>query len=202
MKAVRGSAIMVLGVAGVGKTTFGKYLASFLGMEFLDIPELVKRRRLYLRYDRKSQSYIVDLKRLSIVVGAELRGKRAVVASIYAFKPRGIDVELAIVLRRSPLELMRVLGERGYPSEKIRENVLAELIDQSLHEAVSEFGADKVVQLIAGGRDLLELARDVAEKIVEGRVKSLSCEVDWMRALEEGGGLEELLKFIEGAKNI
>ncbi|MCX8187119.1 MAG: AAA family ATPase [Nitrososphaeria archaeon] len=202
MRPIKGSAIMVLGVAGVGKTTFGKHLASALNARFLDVPEFVRERGLYSRYNRRSQSYIIDLKRVSIVVGAELRGERAVIASIYAFKPRGVEVEVAIILRMRPTELMRILKERGYSLEKIRENVLAELIDQTLYDAMGRFEVDKIVQLDVTGRDLPKLALDVAEKILGGGVKSLSCEIDWIKTLEEEGGLEDVLGFVEGAKNI
>ena len=188
---------MVLGVAGVGKTTFGRYLASALKIRFLDVPEFVKKRRLYSRYDRRSQAYLIDLRKVSIAVGAELVGEKAVIASIYAFKPRGVDVEMAIILRMKPTELIRVLRERRYPPDKIRENVLAELIDQPLYEAVSKFEVDKIIQLNVTKRDLSKLALEVAEKIAKGEAKSLSREVDWIKELEEEGSLEDVLRFIE-----
>ena len=201
MKLEKCSAIMVLGVAGVGKTTFGRHLASALKIKFLDIPEFVRERKLYSRYDKKSQSYLIDLRKISIAVGAELMGEKAVIASIYAFKPRGIDVEMVFVLRVKPTELIRILKERGYPPAKIRENVLAELIDQPLHEAVSKFEADKIIQLNVTGCDLSKLALEAAEKIAKGDIKLLNSEVDWIKTLEEEGSLERVLKFIESSNN-
>ncbi len=196
----KGSAIMVLGVAGVGKTSFGKILSSHLGVAFIDVPELVVKKRLYSSYDSKAQAYVVDLRKLSIAVGSELRGRRGVVASIYAFKPRGVEVELAIVLRMKPTKLIEVLRQRKYPIDKIRENASAELIDQPLIEAIRKFGEERVIQIDVTGRKLDEVAREAAEKIRRGETCSMNQQIDWIRVLEESGELEELLRFLESEK--
>ena len=190
-------AIMVLGVAGVGKTKFGKALAQKLGLRFIDIPELVKTRKLYSSYDPSSQAYVVDLRRISAAAGSELRGAGGVISSIYAFKPRRIKVRCAIVLRMNPLKLLRVLEEREYPRDKIRENVSAELIDHPLVEAIRRFGRSRVIQVDVTDVDLDELAGRVAEAIRSRQVKKLDVKVDWISELEKSGKLENLLRFIE-----
>lgn len=195
----RGLVILVLGVAGVGKTVFGRALASLLDLRFIDVPELVERRKLYLGFDESSRAYLVDLRRLSIAAGSELK-IGGVVASIYAFKPRGVKISCAIVLRVRPTVLLNILRERGYPSEKIRENVSAELIDQPLIEAIQRFGGRRVVQLDVTGSDLEYLARVTAETIrahgVKG-LKRLDQRIDWIAELERSGELDNLLRFLE-----
>jgi len=188
---------MVLGVAGVGKTAFGRMLSTRLGAIFIDVPEVVVKRGLYTSYDHEARSYIVDLRRLSIAIGAELRDRFGVVASIYAFKPRGVEVEWAIVLRMKPTRLITNLEERGYPVDKIRENVSAELVDQPLIEAIERFGESRVVQIDVTDVDLGELAGRAAEGIRSGVLRDLNQRVDWIRELEERGELEDLLRFLE-----
>jgi len=192
---------MVLGVAGVGKTAFGRRLASLLGFKFIDLPELVRERRLYTAYDPEAQAYVVDLRRISAAVGSLLRGGCGVVASVYSFKPRGVEVRNAIVLRMDPLKLIKVLEGRGYPRWKIRENVSAEFIDQPLVEAIRKFGSDRVVQLNATDRSLAELAERAAEAFREGRLMELNERVDWIGFLERLRRLEELLSFLEEAES-
>jgi adenylate kinase len=192
--------VLVLGVAGVGKTTFGRVLASLLGLKFIDVPELVERRKLYLEYDVGSRAYLVDLRRLSAAAGSELRGG-GVLASVYAFKPRGVKVSLVIVLRMRPTMLLEVLRGRGYTDEKIRENVSAELIDQPLIEAIQKFGR-RVVQLDATGADLEDLARRAAEAIRSRGLKQLDLRIDWISELERSGELEELLRFLESGEGL
>ena len=188
--------ILVLGVAGVGKTVFGRALASLLGLKFIDVPELVERRKLYSEYDVESRAYLVDLRRLSAAAGLELRDG-GVLASVYAFKPRGVKVSWAIILRMRPTRLLEALRGRGYPDEKIRENVSAEFIDQPLVEAIQKFGGKKVVQLDATDADLEGLARRVAEAIRSRSLKQLDQRIDWISELERSGELEELLRFLE-----
>ncbi len=192
---------MVLGVAGVGKTSFGRRLASLLDLKFIDLPELVRERRLYTAYDSEAQAYVIDLRRISAVVGSLLRKESGVVASVYPFKPRGVEVKNAIVLRMNPLKLIEILERRGYPRWKIRENVSAELIDQPFVEAIRKFEPDKVIQLNVTDKSLNELAERVAKGLREGKIAELDEKVDWIGFLEKSGRLEELLSFLEQAES-
>ena len=192
---------MVLGVAGVGKTGFGRRLASLLDLKFIDLPELVRERKLYTAYDSEAQAYVIDLRRISAVVGSLLRKEGGVVASVYPFKPRGVEVKNAIVLRMNPLKLIEILERRGYPRWKVRENVSAELIDQPFVEAIRKFGPDKVIQLNVTDRSLDELAERVSKGLREGKIAELEEKVDWIDFLEKSGRLEELLSFLEQAES-
>ncbi len=194
-------AILVLGVAGVGKTSFGRLLAENLGLKFVDVPELVKSKRLYSEYDPKAQAYVVDLRRVSAAAGSELKGRGGVISSIYAIKPRGVEVRYALVLRMKPTKLLKILRKRGYPDEKIRENVSAELIDQPLIEAVQKFGESRAIQLDVTDVDLGRLAEKAADAIKRRRLKGMNMRVDWISELERSGELESLLRFLE-SKNM
>lgn len=124
-------------------------------------------------------------------------------ASVYAFKPRGVKVSCAIVIRMRPTTLLSILRERRYPGEKIRENVSAELIDQPLVEAIQRFGRKRVVQLDATGGDLELLARRAAE-VIRSRgimgLKQLDQRIDWIAELERSGELDGLLRFLESGE--
>jgi len=190
-------AILVLGVAGVGKTVFGRALAGNLGLRFVDVPEIVKSRRLYSEYDPRSQAYVVDLRKVSAAVGSELKEGGGVISSIYAFKPRGVEVKFALILRMKPTKLLEVLRRRGYPNEKLKENVSAELIDQPVIEAFRKFGEGRVIQLDVTDVILEDLAGRVAEAIMEKKLKRMNAEVDWISELEKSGELDDLLRFLE-----
>jgi len=197
--------IMVLGVAGVGKTAFGQLLAEKLGVRFIDLPAYVKLHKLYNGYDERAQAYIVDFRKISARLGRELRGGKAVVASIHPFKPRGVYVKSAIVLRLRPDRLIEVLEARGYPRWKIAENVSAELIDEPFAEAVKKFGERKVIQLDVTDVDFKALAERVAEAFKAGAERKLSRSIDWIRVLESLGLLDRVLEYLSrhgGGENL
>ena len=188
--------IMVLGVAGVGKTTFGRLLAKRLEVRFIDLPAYVKLHKLYTGYDEHAQAYIVDFRRISIKLGQELRDVRAVVASIYPFKPRGVEVKSIIVLRLRPDKLIKVLESRGYPKWKIAENVSAELVDEPLAEALKKFDEEKVIQLDVTDKDFKVLVEKVAEALEAGTEQEISEAIDWIKVLESLGLLDEVLEYL------
>jgi len=197
--------IMVLGVAGVGKTTFGQLLAEKLGARFIDLPAYVKLHKLYSGYDERAQAYIVDFRKISIKLGQELRDEKAVVASIYPFKPRGVEVKSIIILRLRPDKLIEVLESRGYPRWKIAENVSAELVDEPLAEALKKFDEEKVIQLNVTDKDFKVLAERVAEAFEAGAERELSQSIDWIKVLESLGLLDEVLEYLSrygGGENL
>lgn len=191
-----GWAIIVTGVAGVGKTQIGSRLAEILGLEFVDVPRLVEEKKAYERYDTHAKEYVVDMRRISFLLGSLMRGRRCVISSTYPIKPRGLPVRLAVVVRLRPDVLMKVLVERKYPEWKIAENISAELIDRPLHEAITKYGKGKVLQVDSTGRDLDRLSVEIADAIRSRRVKSVNTKVDWIGELERSGGLEEVLSFL------
>ena len=197
--------IMVLGVAGVGKTTFGQLLAEKLGARFIDLPAYVKLHKLYSGYDERAQAYIVDFRKISIKLGQELRDEKAVVASIYPFKHRGVEVKSIIILRLRPDKLIEVLESRGYPRWKIAENVSAELVDEPLAEALKKFDEEKVIQLNVTDKDFKALAERVGEAFEAGVERELSQSIDWIKVLESLGLLDEVLEYLSrygGGENL
>ncbi len=191
-----GWVIIVTGVACVGKTTFSSKLAEKLGLEFIDLPELIKEMKLYEYYDQSSGDYVVDLRRVSSRLGSILKGKKSIVASVHLIKPRSVPVKLVIVLRLRPDILMRRLKEKNYPESKIAENITAEIVDKPLHDAVEKFGERKVVQIDVTGIDMNKLVEKTAEAYITSNIKSLNNKIDWISELERIDTHSEILQFL------
>ena len=68
----------------------------------------------------------------------------------YLLKPDEID--LVVVMRRSPYEIIRTFEDREYSPEKIRENVVSEILGISFYDALKTFGKDKVIEFDATGK--------------------------------------------------
>jgi len=145
--------IIVTGTPGVGKTVLARLLAEQTGFQFLNLGELVKKERLYGRFDGLRQSYVIDERRLhkTLIDFFAARGEGGLVIEtnwVGKFMPKKRGM-IAIVVRLDPVVLASRLRGRRWPKRKIWENVEAELIDLSLYESLKRLGAQRVYEIDA-----------------------------------------------------
>ena len=173
-------ALLILGTPGVGKSKLALSLSRKLGMEFIDLGPLVRSKKLYKRYDARTESYVIHEGRVKTYLRSRLHDNQAVIAThfINQLIPPG-SVSLAIVLRLDPIILSRRLKARGWTERKVWENTESELIDVCLEEAVRAFGKEKVVEIntsrLTGAKVLSRAMAAVNLKRKTGRFR-----VDWL----------------------
>ncbi len=122
--------VAITGTPGTGKSTTCAVLSS-RGYVIIDLDDLARREGLIVGRDpvRGTDEVDVDALRERIRVPAKI----AFLKSHYSHL---MDVNLALVLRCRPSVLRARLEARGWPVEKVRENVEAEAIDVITQEAV------------------------------------------------------------------
>ena len=123
--------IAVTGTPGTGKTSMCRILAD-RGYLVVDLDEIARREGLIVGRDdaRDTDEVDVDALRERLRVPAK-------VAFLKGHYSHRMDVNIGIVLRCKPSVLRVRLEARGWPPEKVRENVEAEAIDVILQEAVA-----------------------------------------------------------------
>ncbi|MEM2986820.1 MAG: AAA family ATPase, partial [Nitrososphaerota archaeon] len=141
--------ILLTGTPGSGKTLIGERLAKNLKGLFIDIPTLVKKKKLFSYYDRKYKSYIVNLRKLRKELNKiyVMEEKKIVISSHFPLYIPKEKLCKVIVLRCNPLILIKRLKKRNYPYRKIRDNIISELIDLIYYEAIKYYGKKMVFQL-------------------------------------------------------
>ena len=174
--------IIVTGTPGVGKTIIGKLLARKTGSTFLSLGDIMRRNRLHKGFDRRSGSYIINERAVEKKLQKYFEDHREkgmvfethFVSSII-HKTRGM---VAVVLRLDPVVLARRLGARNWPKRKIWENVEAEIIDLSLHDAFKVLGKARVYELDATGKRPGNIVREVLN--VLSRKEGWSSKSNWL----------------------
>jgi len=165
--------IIVTGTPGVGKTVLSRLLARETGSEIIHLGELVKKEKLYRKFDRSTRSYIIDelrTRRRLLDLFRAHTGKRLVIETHWlgSFIPKRHGM-VAIVVRLDPLILARRLKARKWPRQKAWENVEAEMIDLCLYESLRYLGAKRVYQVDATRKRPTELLRETLKLLSAGR---------------------------------
>ena len=106
------------------------------------------------------------------------------------------EASFVAVLRCEPKVLRRRLAKRGYPNEKITENVEAELIGVVLDECVRRFGGKVVHEYDTTSASPASVAKAIASDI-SSKAKGGPGWIDWTLGYDSSSRLRSLL---EGAR--
>lgn len=187
----------ITGTPGVGKTKVGAILARQIGAVFIDLNEMIKKKKMYTAYDRSSQAFIADSRKVSPFLRNVVFSSRIpVVISSHLVYPLPSVPRLAIiVLRLSPLKLMKRLKNRGYNKRKIAENVSAELLDLAFHEAYDEAGR-RLTEIDTTGLSAKEVVYLIRKLVKRGAGSGKKPKTDWIRILEKQKVLSVVTDFL------
>lgn len=132
--------IIVTGTPGTGKTTEAKKLAKKYKAEYVDVNTVIKDNKLRERYDKKRNSYVVDVNKLNavlkkIIAQAKKEKKSIVIDSHLSHYLPAKYVDVCYVTKTTLKKLKKRLQKRGYSKKKIEENMQCEIFDVCLMEA-------------------------------------------------------------------
>ena len=145
-----GQAILVTGTPGTGKTTISRLLAKTVQARYVNLRILLPRKGVDYTYDKSGKTRIVSIRRLrsslASLAGRTHRG--LIIDSHIAFKITSFPkLEKVIVLRCNPALLEQRLKRKHWSKPKISENVLAEILDISLWDAVQNYGWRRISEI-------------------------------------------------------
>jgi len=179
--------IVLTGTPGTGKSLASRALAGLTGGQLVDLNEFAARHKLFLRERGAFGERTVDLGKMKRALASFLEGKKNFVVEGHLACEFRVPADVVVVLRCDPRVLRKRLKKRKYSEEKIRENVLAELLDYCLIKAVENYGKTRVLQVDA---TRMVSAPGILKKI-RGRA---SDRVDWSGQLLDSKHLKFLLK--------
>ncbi len=163
--------IALTGTPGTGKTTISAALRERYSVNTIDVNGTVRTHQYIDSYDTRRDCLVANLG----VLRAHHFQENSVLEGHLSHH---LKVDRVIVLRTDPQTLRKRLLQRGYSSEKVEENVEAEILDVVLVEAVSLHG-DRVYELDSTG-ELNEVVQCVWEIIKGDHLQRFAPgRVDW-----------------------
>ena len=188
--------LAITGNPGVGKHTTTRFLCEKLeGLKIIDINKIIIDNNAFLLNDDEYGKE-VDIKKTLKLMRYELKngGDLVIIGHLvpYVLKPDGID--LVVVMRRSPYEIIRTFEERGYSPEKIKENVASEILGISFYDALKTFGKNKVIEFDATGKTPQQSAEEIVS-LLQNKLNHKIGMVDWLSLVYEKGDVQKFLEY-------
>lgn len=171
--------LLITGVPGCGKTALAKKISKALKAKLADVNGLVVENGIYSTSARKEK--LVDLKKLERILRKLLAKEGNIVIESHLLCEMPLPCDKIIVLRCNPLVLKKRLEKRGYPLWKVRENVLAEMLDYCSIRVSENYKKNEILEV------------NFTKPLSAGAVlrKKKGDRVEWMR---EFGVLEREVK--------
>lgn len=188
--------VAITGNPGVGKHTCTKIVCEKLGdVKIIDINKIIIDNNAFLLNDDRNGKE-VDIKKTLKLIRNEIKkgGDLVIIGHLvpYLLRPDGIDI--VVVMRRSPYEIIRTFEERDYSPEKIRENVASEILGISFYDALKTFGKNKVIEFDATGKTSQQAAEEIV-LLLQNKSKHEIGMVDWLSLVYEKGDVQKFLEY-------
>ena len=177
--------VIVTGTPGTGKTTVGKRLSEILNYVYVNLNEELIRRGA-CTYNPILDTYeVMDREIAERIADEVIEISRNLVIDTIALSVIDPDkVDLVIVLRLHPLELFKRLKyTKMWKGTKLCSNVMAEVLDYFLIEAVDCFGEEKVAEVDTTGKSV-EKVVDECLSIIYGKKERRRGIVSWLSLLD------------------
>ena len=188
--------LAITGNPGVGKHTTTRFLCEKLeGLKIIDINKIIIDNNAFL-LNEEEYGKEVDIKKTLKLMRYELKngGDLVIIGHLvpYVLKPDGID--LVVVMRRSPYEIIKTFEDREYSPEKIRENIASEILGISFYDALKTFGKNKVIEFDATGKTPQQSAEEIVS-LLQNKLNHKIGMVDWLSLVYEKGDVQKFLEY-------
>ncbi|MBN1786668.1 MAG: adenylate kinase family protein [Candidatus Methanofastidiosa archaeon] len=158
--------IGISGTPGSGKTTIAKAVSKNLNYFHADISKLAFENKWILERDLERDTSVIDIE-MALEYLSDY--ENIVIDSHYAEQ---FDCDIIIVVRCPPVKLFSRLSSRRYKMEKIKENLLSEILDTCLINAIDELGEDLVYEIETGDIDpIVSFITDLVARKRQGKLE-------------------------------
>lgn len=151
--------LLVTGVPGTGKTLISKKLAELLNLEYINSGEYAKDN---FDFPVEEDEIIID----EVQMGKKLEERENIIIDSHIpFK-----ADKAIILRCNPPILLERLRERRYSEDKIKDNMLSEILDYEIYAVKELFSEEDIYEVLS--ESVEDTLKEIID-IIKGKGKSL-----------------------------
>jgi adenylate kinase len=178
--------IAISGTPGTGKTAVGSVLAQQLSAEFVELGQVVKEQQFHCGEDVTRDTLIADLGKLQdYLVNRFLKTtKQFVVVGHFADLVPTKYLKALVVLRCHPIILARRLGARQWSTDKILENIQAEILGTCASDALAKHSRNRIFEIDTTDSSVEKVVAAI-EAIVAGRGNEYTIgKISWLKILE------------------
>jgi adenylate kinase len=166
--------IILTGTPGTGKSTVASHLKSEQGISIIEISMIIQEQELFLGYDHRRETLILDESAVNKYLKMQLDPLEEVWIVGHSVQfPVLQPAQWVVVLRCEPGVLRKRLERRGYSSEKINENVEAEIMQICLEEAQAFFTKATLIEVDTTTKSNEDVVKEIFAQI---HLKSRSLE--------------------------
>jgi adenylate kinase len=171
--------VAITGTPGTGKTAIASGLRD-MGEHVIDLNRFIVEKGLKERFDKKMDTYNVDIEKLNGSLKEHLKNGGNVFLDGHL--SHFLDCDMIIVIRCNPSVLRERLKKRNYALPKITENVQAEALDVILCEST---GTDAHVFEIDNTSCTPNEAAEMIKEIIGGNTSGyVPGSVNWSEEME------------------
>ena len=188
--------LAITGNPGVGKHTSVKFLCKKLRIQkIIDINRIIIENNAFIR-NHVPYGTEVDIKKTLKLITEELKKREhlVIIGHLVPYVLKRHQVDLVVVIRRSPYELIKTFEDRGYPYEKIRENIASEILGVSFYDALKTFGKYKIAEIDATGKPPQHCSEEIV-LLLQKKLRRRIGIVDWLSLIYEKGDIKKFLEY-------
>ena len=189
--------IILSGTPGVGKHTIATTLSSlFDKVTIVDINKIILSEDLLIPSQRGNHD--VDIQKsldfLTLLLSKKEYQDSIIVGHLAPYVIDPLLVDLAVILRRSPYELIKIYEDRSYSQTKISDNIVAEILGIISYDALKNFEFSKLSELEIATSILPSLsAQKIVNMYMDKKQRSFG-NIDWLPLIQND---PEMLKFLK-----
>lgn len=189
--------IILSGTPGVGKHTIATTLSSlFDKVTIVDINKIILSEDLLIPSQRGNHD--VDIQKsldfLTLLLSKKEYQDSIIVGHLAPYVIDPLLVDLAVILRRSPYELIKIYEDRSYSQTKISDNIVAEILGIISYDALKNFEFSKLSELEISTSVLPSLsAQKIVNMYMDKKQRSFG-NIDWLPLVQND---PDMLKFLK-----